>query len=200
MEREGADLVFVPTVEEIYPPGFDTWVSVDALARKLEGAHRSGHFRGVATVVIKLFNVSRPDRAYFGQKDGQQAAVVRRLLRDLNLDLEMVVVPTVREANGLAYSSRNSYLSPALRRAAPVIFSALCLAEGLWRAGERDADTLRHRVRHALEQEPLVDGIDYVSVADPESLDELKQVSGKAIVSTAVRLGTVRLIDNVILE
>ena len=197
---EGADLVFVPPAEEIYPPGFDTWVSVDGLSDKLEGLHRPGHFRGVATVVTKLFNLLRPDRAYFGQKDGQQVAVMRRLVRDLNLDLEMVVVPTVREADGLAYSSRNEYLSPEQRRAAPVIFSALCRAEVLWHAGERDADKLRHQVRQALEKEPLVDSIDYVSVADPESMEELEQVSSKAMVSAALHLGKVRLIDNIILE
>lgn len=200
LRDEGTDLVFVPTAEEIYPPGFDTWVSVDGLSDKLEGLHRPGHFRGVATVVTKLFNLLRPDRAYFGQKDGQQVAVIRRLVRDLNLNLEMVVVPTVREADGLAYSSRNEYLSPEQRRAAPVIFSALCRAEVLWHAGERDADKLRHQVRQALEKEPLVDGIDYVSVADPESMEELEQVSSKAMVSAALHLGKVRLIDNIILE
>jgi pantoate--beta-alanine ligase len=200
LRGERADLVFAPPVEEMYPPGFDTWVNVDGLSDKLEGAHRPGHFRGVATVVTKLFNLLRPDRAYFGQKDGQQVAVIRRLLRDLHLDLEMVVVPTVREADGLAHSTRNRYLSPEQRRAAPVIFSALCRAEVLWRAGERDADKLRHQVRQVLEKEPLVAGIDYVSVADPESMEELEEISSRAMVSTALHLGKVRLIDNIILE
>ena len=199
LRAEGADLVFVPPEQEVYPPGFDTWVNVDALSGKLEGLHRPGHFRGVATVVTKLFNLMRPDRAYFGQKDGQQAAVIRRLVRDLDLDLELVVVPTVREADGLAYSSRNQHLSPEQRRAAPVMYTALCRTEALWRAGERDADKIRHEVRQVLAREPLVDGIDYVSVADPESMEELKELSGKAMVSAALHLGKVRLIDNIIL-
>ena len=200
LQREQADLVFVPPVEDVYPPGFDTWVDVGSLSDKLEGVHRAGHFRGVATVVAKLFNLVRPDRAYFGQKDGQQVAVIRRLVRDLALGVEIVVVPTVREADGLAYSSRNVYLTPEQRRIAPVIYTALCCAEELWRAGERDADKLRRRVRQVLEEEPLVETIDYVSLADSESMEELKEVSGRAMVSAALRLGNVRLIDNIILE
>ena len=200
LREEGADLVFVPAVEEVYPPGFDTWVTVEGLSDKLEGAHRPGHFRGVATVVTKLLNLTRPDRAYFGQKDGQQTAVVRRLLQDLDLGVELVVVPTVREDDGLACSSRNAYLDPQQRRAAPVVFRALTCAETLWQCGEREGNRLRHKVRQALEREPLVTGIEYVSVADADSLEELEQVTGRAMVSTAVRLGRVRLIDNIILE
>lgn len=200
LREEGADLVFVPAVEEVYPPGFDTWITVEGLSDKLEGAHRPGHFRGVATVVTKLLNLTRPDRAYFGQKDGQQTAVVRRLLRDLDLGVELVVVPTVREDDGLACSSRNAYLNEQQRRAAPVVFRALTCAETLWRAGERDGDGLRCEVRQTLEQEPLVTGTEYVSVADADSLEELEQVAGRAMVSTAVRLGPVRLIDNIILD
>ena len=200
LRGEGADLVFLPPVEEMYPPGFDTWVSVDGISDRLEGVHRPGHFRGVATVVTKLFNLLRPNRAYFGQKDGQQVAVIRRLVRDLDLDLEIVVVPTVREADGLAHSSRNRYLSPEQRRAAPIIFRALCRAEELWRAGERDADKLRREVCQVLKQVPLVDEIDYISVADPESMAELQQVSSGAMVSAALHLGKVRLIDNIILD
>ena len=200
LRGEGADLVFLPPVEEMYPPGFDTWVSVDGLSNRLEGVHRPGHFRGVATVVTKLFNLLRPDRAYFGQKDGQQVAVIRRLVRDLDLDLEIVVVPTVRDADGLAHSSRNKYLSPEQRRAAPIIFKALRRAEELWSSGHRDADKLRQEVRQVLQKEPLVAGIDYVSVADPESMAELQQASSGALVSAALQLGKVRLIDNIILE
>ena len=199
LQGEGADLVFTPAVEEVYPPGFDTWVTVEGLSDKLEGAHRPGHFRGVATVVTKLLNLTRPDRAYFGQKDGQQTAVVRRLLQDLDLGVELVVVPTVREDDGLACSSRNAYLDPQQRRAAPVVFRALTCAETLWQCGEREGNRLRHRVRQALEREPLVTGIEYVSVADADSLEESDQVTGRAMVSTAVRLGQVRLIDNIIL-
>ena len=200
LESEGADLVFVPSVEEVYQAEFATWVTVEGLSDKLEGGHRPGHFRGVATVVTKLLNLTRPDRAYFGQKDGQQTAVVRQLLRDLDMGVELVVVPTVREEDGLACSSRNAYLDPQQRRAAPVIFRALACAETLWRCGERGGDRLRCKVRQELEREPLVTGIDYVSVADPESLEELDQITGRAMVSTAVRLGHVRLIDNVILD
>ena len=200
LRDEGADLVFVPPVEVVYPPGFDTWVSVEGLSEKLEGAQRPGHFRGVATVVTKLLNVTRPDRAYLGQKDGQQTAVIRRLLRDLDVGVEMVVVPTVREDDGLACSSRNAYLDTQQRGAAPVVFRALTCADTLWRCGETGGDKLRSKVRQELEREPLVTGIDYVSVADADSLEELDTVTGRAMVSTAVRMGRVRLIDNIILE
>jgi pantoate--beta-alanine ligase len=200
LRREDADLVFMPGVAEMYPPGFDTWVDAGSLAGKLEGVHRPGHFRGVATVVTKLFNVVRPDRAYFGQKDGQQSVVVRRLVRDLALGLEIVVVPTVREADGLALSSRNVYLTPEQRKAAPVIYRSLGCAGQLWKQGVRDADRLRREVRSVLEGEPLIERIDYVSVADTESLEELDTVDGRAMVSVAVQLGIPRLIDNVILE
>ena len=198
LEAEGVDLVYAPTPEEVYPPGFDTWVEPGALAEKLEGAARPGHFRGVATVVTKLLNVVAPDRAYFGQKDGQQLAVVRQLVRDLNLGVEVVAVPTVRDADGLALSSRNAYLTPEQRAAAPVIYRALSEARNLWLNGERDAKTLRSAARGILESEPLIDGIDYVSVADADSLIELEQVGGPAMVLTAVRMGRTRLIDNVV--
>ena len=200
LQRENTDLVFVPGPEDVYPPGFDTWVDMGSLADKLEGAHRPGHFRGVATVVTKLFNLARPERAYFGQKDGQQTVVVRRFVRDLAMGLEVVVVPTVREPDGLALSSRNVYLTPEQRRAAPVIYRAIRRAEESWRAGERDAATLRQQIRQVLEAEPLVEGIDYVSAADGESLEELEGAGPGTMLSTAVLLGQVRLIDNVILE
>jgi pantoate--beta-alanine ligase len=200
LRREEADLVFVPTVAEIYPPGFDTWVDTGALADLLEGAIRPGHFRGVATVVTKLLNLTRPDRAYFGQKDGQQVTIVRKLAQDLCLGTDIIVVPTVREPDGLAFSSRNAFLTSAQRKAAPVVYRALCRAQGLWQNGERDAELLRREVRAVLECEPLIDSIDYVSVAADESLEELEKVEGRAMVSVAVRLGATRLIDNVILE
>ena len=200
LHREGVDLVFAPPPEEVYPPGFDTWIDVGVMAEKLEGAHRPGHFRGVATVVTKLFNLARPERAYFGQKDGQQVAVIRKLVRDLDLSLEVVVVPTLRETDGLAYSSRNVHLTAEQRRAAPVVYRAIHRAEEMWRAGERNAGLLRHQVRQALETEIPIEEIDYVSVADAESLQELEVVSVPAMLSVAVRLGRTRLIDNVILE
>jgi pantoate--beta-alanine ligase len=170
------------------------------LGDKLEGAHRPGHFRGVATVVAKLFNLIQPDRAYFGQKDGQQTAIVRKMVKDLDFGLDVVVVSTVRDSDGLALSSRNVYLTPEQRRAAPVIYRALCAASRLWDDGVKDGDRLRAQVLATLHQEPLLDGIDYVSVADAETLEELDQVQGRAMVSVAVRLGQTRLIDNIILD
>ena len=198
LEKEGVDLVYAPTPEEVYPPGFDTWVELGALAERLEGAARPGHFRGVATVVCKLFNVVSPDRAYFGQKDGQQLAIIRQMVRDLNLGVEIAAVPTVRDADGLALSSRNAYLTPEQRAAAPVIYRALSEARELWDRGDRDGDVLRLAVRKVLEAEPLLEDIDYVSVADADSLVELELVDRPAMVSTAVRLGRTRLIDNVV--
>ena len=200
LRREGTDLVFMPAVAEVYPPGFDTWVDVGRLGARLEGEQRPGHFRGVATVVAKLFHVVRPDRAYFGQKDGQQTLVIRQLVRDLDLGLEVVVVPTVREPDGLALSSRNLYLTPQQRQAAPVVYRALCRARELWHRGEVGAEQLRREARSVLGSEPLVEAIDYVSVADAETLEELDTVGGRAMVSVAIRLGKLRLIDNIILE
>ena len=198
LEAEGIDLVFAPPVAEIYPPEFDTWIEPGAIAARLEGAARPGHFRGVATVVAKLFNIIRPDRAYFGQKDGQQAAVIRQLIRDLNLGVDLVVVPTVRDRDGLALSSRNAYLSPEQRAAAPVLYRALQRAEQLFAAGVRDAELLRREVRQVLDGEPLIDGIDYLSVAAADTLAEMDTIQGRAMVSAAVRFGGTRLIDNVV--
>ena len=200
LRKKGVDLVYTPGVEEVYPSGFDSWVEVGGLSDKLEGAHRPGHFRGVATVVAKLFNLIQPDRAYFGQKDGQQTAIVRKMVKDLDLGLDIVVVPTVRDPDGLALSSRNVYLTPQQRRAAPVIHRSLCAASTLWGDGVRDGDRLRAEVLAVLQQEPLLNGIDYVSVADAETLEELDQVQGCVMVSVAVTLGQTRLIDNIILE
>jgi pantoate--beta-alanine ligase len=200
LRQERCDLVFAPSPTAIYPPGFDTWVDVGPLGNKLEGAFRPGHFRGVATVVAKLLNITKPDRAYFGQKDGQQTVVVRQLVRDLDLGVEVVVVPTVRHTDGLALSSRNVYLTPQQRQAAPIIYQALCEANRLWRDGTTDADKLRQEVRWLLESEPLIERIDYVSVADAGTLDELDFIQGRTMVSVAVKLGTPRLIDNIILE
>ena len=199
LRPQGVDLVYVPPLDEVYPPGFDTWVEVGRLAARLEGARRPGHFRGVATVVTKLLSLTRPDRAYFGQKDAQQTLVVCQLVRDLDLGVEVVVVPTVRDPDGLALSSRNAYLTTEQRRAAPVVYRALCRAEQLWRQGVRDGEQLRQEVRRVLQSEPLVEGIDYVSVADAATLEELDQVGGQALVSVAVKLGRPHLIDNIIL-
>jgi pantoate--beta-alanine ligase len=169
----GADLLFAPVPEEIYPPGFQTWVDVEQLSRGLEGAHRPGHFRGVATVCLKLFNIVRPQRAYFGQKDAQQVAVIRRLVRDLNLDIEIRPVPTVRDADGLALSSRNARLSPVEREAALALPRALAT---------RDAAAARAALNGL--------DVDYVEIADFDP----------PVLAAAVRVGSTRLIDNVVLD
>ncbi len=200
LRNEGVDLVFAPTPEEMYPPGFDAWIEVEKTSEVLEGAVRPGHFRGVATVVAKLFNIVRPDRAYFGRKDGQQLAVISRMVKDLDMGVEIVAVPTVREEGGLAMSSRNVYLTPDERQAAPVIYNALNRAVDLWRQGETRCDALRAEMKAVLDSEPLVSSVDYVSVADSVTLEELDETAPQAMVSTAVRIGKARLVDNVLLE
>jgi len=194
-EAEGVDLVFAPPVEEVYPPGFDSVVSVGAIARPLEGAARPGHFEGVATVVAILFNLVGADRAYFGQKDAQQVAVIRRMAIDLAIPTEVIACPTIREPDGLAMSSRNVHLSPAERAAAPVLRRALLAAAEAWSSGERSAETLRERMRAVLSREPLA-VVEYVSCADDATLAELDRVAGPALLSLAVRFGSTRLIDN----
>ncbi len=199
LEAEGTDVLFTPSSEEMYPPGFETDVEVGRIGQVLEGQFRPTHFRGVATVVLKLFHICGPDRAYFGQKDGQQYSVVRRLVEDLNLAVELVPVPTVRESDGLAMSSRNVFLGPEERRAARVISQALFAARQLWESGVKDADRLRQHTRDILLKEPLVSQVDYVSVADARTVEELEVVERQAMLSTAVKIGSTRLIDNVIL-
>ena len=198
LEDAGVDVVFVPLLEEMYPVGFETFVDVGRIADRLEGKFRPGHFRGVTTVVCKLLSIARPDRAYFGQKDAQQCLVVKRLSTDLNLGAEIVVVPTVREADGLALSSRNAYLTPDERNAALVLSRSLCLAKELWEGGTRDAEDVRRQISALIEKEPLAQ-LDYVSIADAETLEELESIDGPALVSLAVRIGKARLIDNVLL-
>lgn len=199
LERAGTDLVFVPSVAEMYPAGFHTVVKVEGSTRVLEGAVRPGHFKGVATVVCKLLNIVDAERAYFGQKDAQQTVVVRRMVRDLNMRTQIVVVPTVREPDGLALSSRNTYLNPTERAAAPVLYRSLRAVEATWQSGERNGDRLREIMSAVLAGEPLAQ-VDYVSVADPETLEELSDIQNQALVSLAVRLGRTRLIDNVLLD
>jgi pantoate--beta-alanine ligase len=194
----GVDVVWTPTAEIMYPAGYQTWVEVEALTSPLEGAMRPGHFRGVTTVVAKLFNATQPTKAYFGQKDAQQAAVIRRMVTDLNFPLEMVVCPTAREADGLAMSSRNKYLSGAERKGATVLFRALSAAKALYEAGERNAEVLRGKMKEVLASESLAQ-MQYVSCADYDSLDELDTVTGKALLSLAVYFGKTRLIDNFVL-
>jgi pantoate--beta-alanine ligase len=197
LEKEKVDLVFMPSVVEMYPLQFSSWVEVGKISERLEGASRPGHFRGVATVVAKLFNIVQPDRAYFGQKDAQQLVVIKKMVADLNMDLEIVGVPTVREPDGLAMSSRNIYLNPEERKAALVLYQALTLAQKLWSQGEKDAQAIRQKMTGLIQKQPLAH-IDYISIADAETLDELDIVKPPAIVSLAVKIGRTRLIDNVV--
>ncbi|MEO8354404.1 MAG: pantoate--beta-alanine ligase [Chloroflexota bacterium] len=192
------DLLWMPTAEIMYPQGYQTWVEVEAMTRPLEGAMRPGHFRGVTTVVAKLFNAVQPHRAYFGQKDAQQAAVIRQMTRDLNFPIEIVVSPTTREADGLAMSSRNVYLDPEQRKAATVLYRALNAANDAYESGERDAETLRQIMRDMLAAEPLAQ-MQYVSCADYDTLEELDVIKGKALLAMAVFIGKTRLIDNLVL-
>jgi pantoate--beta-alanine ligase len=198
LEEEGVDLVWVPTIDDVYPTDSQTWVVVEELTKELEGGRRPGHFRGVTTVVAKLFNAFQPDRAYFGQKDAQQALVIRRMIKDLLLPIEIVVCPIVREEDGLAMSSRNAYLNPEQRRAAIVLHSALGDAVERFKNGERDAEVLRGRMLAVIEDEPLARS-QYVSVADPDTLEEALGEIQIALLSMAVYIGETRLIDNVML-
>ncbi|MBA7699375.1 Pantothenate synthetase [subsurface metagenome] len=197
LEKEKTDIVFMPSAAEMYPERSNSWVEVSKLTERLEGASRPGHLRGVTTVCAKLFNIVQPDKAYFGQKDAQQAIVIKKMVADLNMDLEIIAVPTVREPDGLAMSSRNTYLNPEQRRAAAVLYRALSLAQKLYVGGERNAEHLRQEMTALIQKQPLAD-IDYISVANAETLDELDTVSPPALVSLAVRIGKTRLIDNVV--
>ena len=197
LEEEKTDVVFMPSVAEMYPPQFNSWVEVGKVTERLEGASRPGHFKGVTTVVAKLFNIVQPTRAYFGQKDAQQAIVIKKMVADLNMNLEIVTIPTVREPDGLAMSSRNTYLNPMQRKAATVLYQALTLAQKLWSEGEKDAQTIRQQMTTLIQKQPLAD-IDYISIADAETLDELDTVRPPALVSLAIKIGKTRLIDNVV--
>jgi pantoate--beta-alanine ligase len=199
LREEGVDIVFAPFDEEMYPPEFSSWVDVENIAKRLEGASRLGHFRGVATVVAKLFNIVQPTRAYFGQKDAQQAVVIKRMVADLNMGIEIVVLPTVRESDGLAMSSRNINLSSGERQAAAILFKALTLAQQLRQGGEKDAEKIRRQMTSLIQKEPLAH-IDYVSIADSETLEELNLIDRPALASLAVMIGKTRLIDNMPLE
>jgi len=199
LTSEQVDYLFAPTVTDIYPPGFSTYVTVEGLSEQLEGASRQGHFRGVATVVAVLLNIVRPDVAFFGQKDAQQAAVLKRMVRDLAFDTRVVVLPIVREESGLALSSRNQYLSDDQRRAATALSRSLQAAHSAYEAGERDASRLIEAAKNVLEKESLV-RIDYVSINDVETFEQLTGVGQRpALMSLAAYVGATRLIDNVVL-
>jgi len=195
LRSAGVDLVFAPNPSEIYPPGFETQVDVGDIGSKLEGEHRPGHFIGVATVVCKLLTIVRPDKVYFGQKDAQQCLVIQRLNADLNLGAEVVVCPTVREPDGLAMSSRNVNLSPEEREAASVLYRALCKAKSLRDEGVTYGEEIRQEMRQIIYEAPSA-SIDYVSLADSNSLEELQEVTEPALASLAMQIGNTRLIDN----
>ena len=198
LKTAGTDYVYYPNVEDIYPPTFDTYIEVGSVTEPLEGRKRPTHFRGVATVVTKLFNIVQPHRAYFGQKDGQQVIVIKKMVNDLNIPIEIITVPTVRESDGLAMSSRNSYLSERERNAATILYRSLNEVQSLFKNGQRDAEKLRETMRNILTSEPLAN-IEYISVADTDTLNELSVVENNAIASLAVQIGKTHLIDNVLL-
>ena len=199
LKTVGADLVWTPTTREIYPPGYQTWVETTEVTQPLEGSYRPSHFKGVTTIVAKLFNAVRPDLAFFGQKDAQQAAVIQQMTRDLNYPIKIVVVPTVREPDGLARSSRNTYLDAEERKAASVLYRALRAAESAYLEGERSGAALRSVMAETIKTEPLAE-TQYVSCADRGNLHELDRITDGALLSIAVYLGSTRLIDNWILE
>jgi len=194
----GTDYIFMPATIDIYPPGFNSWVDVEGVTGHLEGAARPGHFRGVATVVAKLFNIVRPSRAYFGQKDAQQCVVIKKMVKDLEMPLDIIIVPTVREPDGLAMSSRNVYLTAEMRRQAPVLHRSLKLAQKLWDSGEKDASTIRREMTELIHKQPLAN-IEYISIADADTLEELAILRTAILISMVVRFGHTRLLDNIIL-
>ena len=196
LRKEKVDLVFAPPVKELYPAGFDTWIDPGRLAGRLEGEFRPGHFQGVGTIVTKLFNVVHPTRAYFGEKDAQQLLLIRKLVTDLNLEIQVIGVETVREVDGLAFSSRNQLLSRTERSAAPILMQSLELARQELQRGVTDSHAVLDRMRALLMTEPLAQ-IDYISLAHPDTLEELTVVEGPVLVSLAVWIGTTRLIDNI---
>jgi pantoate--beta-alanine ligase len=199
LKAEGVDLIFAPAVEEMYPPGAKTFVNVDEISERLDGRSRPGHFRGVATVVAKLFHILEPDVALFGQKDAAQVAIIRRMVRDLMFPIEIVVAPIVREADGLALSSRNVYLSVHERRQALLLSRALREIESRYRAGERDANKLIEAARSAFAVEPAV-RVDYIALVDPETMEDVATASAGTLAAVAAFVGATRLIDNLILD
>jgi pantoate--beta-alanine ligase len=200
LESVKTDFVFIPPAAEIYPPKYSTWVDVEKVTDRLEGAIRPGHFRGVATVVTKLFNIVEPTKAYFGQKDAQQCVVIKKFVTDLNMNVEIIICPTVREPDGLAMSSRNTYLKANERKAAVVLNQSLKLAEKLYSRGERNAETIRKKMTEFIKKEPLAQNIEYISIADNETLEELDTIKPPALVSLVVKIGKPRLLDNVVLK
>ena len=199
LEKEAVDIIFAPAVEEMYPPGESTWVTVEGLSEKLDGLSRPGHFRGVTTIVAKLFHVIEPDLAFFGQKDAAQIAIIRRMVRDLNFRVEIVACPIVREPDGLAMSSRNAYLNSEDRRRALVLSRSLGEVEKTMRAGEQSVKRLAQLGRSVIAQEPEVH-LDYIAIVDPDTLEPVEAISRRTLVAVAAYVGSTRLIDNVVLS
>ena len=199
IRETGAEVVFNPSMAEMYGTDYLTYVRVEKITETLCGVSRPGHFQGVATVVNKLFNIVRPDKAYFGQKDAQQALVIRKMVKDLNMDVEVVVCPIVREADGLAMSSRNTYLNAEERRQAVALYQALLAAKAMIEQGERDAHRVKRHMEELIHRQPLAN-VDYISVVDPESLREITEISGAVLLALAVKFGATRLIDNLRVE
>ncbi|WP_457635203.1 pantoate--beta-alanine ligase [Persephonella sp.] len=195
--EEGVDYVFYPSADEMYPEGFSTYVEVEGITRRLCGAFRSGHFKGVTTVVAKLFNIVQPDRAYFGEKDYQQLKVIQKMVRDLNIDVEVIGCPLIREKDGLALSSRNKYLTPEERKSALSISRALFRAKQMFESGEKDPSKLVNEVKRIISSQPLVKEIQYIEVVDPEELTPKKKLEKGDVVAVAVFVGNTRLIDNI---
>jgi len=198
--QDTTDIVFIPENPELlYPLNYNTWVVCEGITEPLEGQFRPGHFKGVTTVVAKLFNIVEPTRAYFGQKDAQQVKVIRQMVRDLNMNVEVIVCPTIRESDGLAMSSRNTYLNAQERKAATVLSRSLMLAQNLWQNGERNAGVIKTNMIGLIVKEPLAQ-IEYISIADNETLHEISNISKPVLISMAIRIGKTRLIDNIILK
>ena len=198
LEKAHTDIVFFPSNDEMYPDDYCTWVDVEKITARLEGEIRPGHFRGVATIVTKLFNIVQPDKAYFGQKDAQQALVIRRMVKDLNMNLDVIIMPTLREKDGLAMSSRNTYLNPEERKEATILYKALSLAKQLKEQGETSTVNIRNKMELLIKSKPLAK-IEYISIADTQTLEELLALAPQSLVSMAVRIGKTRLIDNLII-
>ncbi|MEW6215374.1 MAG: pantoate--beta-alanine ligase [Nitrospirota bacterium] len=200
LRKEGVDILFMPDTPLMYPEGFSTYVEVGKISERLCGAFRPGHFRGVATVVAKLLNIVKPTRSYFGQKDFQQAVIIKQLVKDLDMDAAIVVCPTIREQDGLAMSSRNAYLDKRQREAATVIYRCLTEASNLITSGIIDGIYIKGIMQDRLLKEPAVSGVDYAGVYDPGSLDELSEIKGDALLAVAARIGDTRLIDNMLVN
>lgn len=195
----GGDIIFAPSARDMYPEDYLTYVNVEGITETLCGLSRPGHFRGVTTVVTKLFNIVKPHKAFFGQKDYQQSVVIKRMVRDLNMDIDIIVLPTVREPDGLAMSSRNFYLSEKERKAAPILYKSLIMASEIIKNGERNAKKMFSEMNLIIEKEPLA-VIDYIAIADPETLKDISEIKGKTLIALAVRIGKTRLIDNILIE